>query len=102
MQAKVSYTPEGEKECVPGQLAANPSLRAAGDRFAAPFGSLWATEGRHDSGASMQHVCNMGPFPKPPMPLKNKKDLDFSRSFTGSPKGNRTPVNAVRGRRPNR
>jgi len=35
-------------------------------------------------------------FPAVAMPTKNKKDLDFSRSFAGSPKGNRTPVNAVR------
>lgn len=30
------------------------------------------------------------------MPVKNKKSLDFSRLFAGSPKGNRTPVYAVR------
>lgn len=31
------------------------------------------------------------------MPFKNKKDLDFARPFSGSPKGIRTPIDAVRG-----
>ena len=42
------------------------------------------------------------PLRKGVMPIKNKKALDCSRAFVGSPTGNRTPVYAVRGRCPNR
>ena len=40
----------------------------------------------------MEHVSSANTL----VPLKYKNTLDFSRVFAGSPKGNRTPVNAVR------
>ena len=49
-------------------------------------------------GTFMQDGCKMGVFRFFAFSLKYKNTLDFSRVFAGSPKGNRTPVPAVRGR----
>ena len=49
-------------------------------------------------GMPFEHGLSMEQFGLIAMPLKNKNTLDFSRVFAGSPKGNRTPVPAVRGR----
>ena len=46
----------------------------------------------------MQDRCKMGHQRQRRLPFKYKNTLDFSRVFTGSPKGTRTPATAVRGR----
>lgn len=58
------------------------------------IGSPEHATGQERSGASLPDVG--------PMASKRPASAGLSALFTGSPKGNRTPVNAVRGRRPNR
>jgi hypothetical protein len=50
----------------------------------------------------MQDGCKMGQNQADRFSSIYKNTLDFSRVFAGSPKGNRTPVPAVRGRCTNR